>query len=221
MALFVWTHDQARIATHVSLFLSQSCHVLPIISHFQLPTLVFAPLHSWVTWPSRSQNATVRSPSISHRSLRLFCRSIFLVKSFISTPYTPNFVQRFRRYVVLKMKTPLFVSEWYLRIPYTSSFRILTLNTTRSYGSTAPKIVRIGPFVVENKLHHHAPPHPSYTRKTISYLSHFPIVFLHSELISHLLFETFLAVPFVFTCSIAFLLRIIFIIHHGLVVPHT
>ena len=54
------------------------------------------------------------------------------------------------------------------------------------------------------------PPHPSYTRKTISYICGFPIVFHHSGLISHLLVYPFLPPAFVFTCGVAFSLRIIF-----------
>lgn len=61
--------------------------------------------------------------------------------------------------------TFFFVLERYIKIHCTSSSRLLTLNTIRSYLPNAPKIVRIGLFVVENQLQHHSPPHPTLHQK--------------------------------------------------------
>ena len=60
--------------------------------------------------------------------------------------------------------------EPYLQIAHASASRLLTLDTTQSYLSIAPKIVQIGQFIVDNKLCHHYPsssPSLLYPRKFI------------------------------------------------------
>jgi hypothetical protein len=51
---------------------------------------------------------------------------------------------------------PLF-SEQYLQIAPVSASRISTPDTSQSYLSSAPKIVQIGQFIVDNKLRHRRP----------------------------------------------------------------
>jgi len=118
-----------------------------------------------------SQDILVRSQSILHRFLRSLHPSTLLVNSVISNPNARNFVERFRRYGMFCVwrHTPLFLDR-YLQIAHASASPLLTLDTSQSYLSSAPKIVQIGPFIVDNKLRHHSPsssPSPLYPRKFI------------------------------------------------------
>ena len=113
---------------------------------------IFLPQHFW-PFSFRShisaQVVTVRSRSISHQSLRSFgARFVSSAASFRPhlRPISSSGSEDMEGLVI---ESPFFVSERYLKIRPTSSFQLLTQNTTPSWLSNVPKNAQIRPLIIQ------------------------------------------------------------------------